>query len=395
MISIKGKALRTTLLCLPALCLAAFALNLPLALPRWLLPARRIAAYGQGRSLDTALDEAALGPYAGTTRIALETSPPAYAYDKARDIYAHTGSPIVFVPDRPTPPRSALAAWSLHYSPGAASRALTLLFAPWMEAADSLTIAVNGKTAFSAQGAGRLFGADRRLTLPLSGAGDDELFIIAIEARAQGETIAGGIRVGGGRADKPAVLVLTERPELRSVVEGLFPVDKARLAEAAGMDLQGYELIVLDGIALGSLGGALDNELAELAARGLVSILAVADSPDFGKEGDAPALERILPVGLSPRELKNLPDLAMLIMIDSSGSMFGDKLSLAKLGGMETLGRLKPGDLVGLLLFDEDSRWIYRFERADGLDAERRAGPPGRRRRDEALPRACAKAWRA
>jgi hypothetical protein len=355
--------------------LAAFALNLPFALPRWLLPSRYVAAQGQGRSLDTALDEAALGPYAGTTRIALEASPPAYAYAKAREVYASTGSPIVFEPGRLEQPRSALAAWSLHYSPGAASQALTLLFAPWIEAADSLEITVNGQTAYSAQGAGRLFGADRRITLPLREAGGEDLFIIAIEARAQGETIAGSMRVGGGRADKPAVLVISERPELRSVLEGLFPVDKARVAEAAGMNLQGYELIVLDGIALGALGSALENELAELAARGLVSILAVADSPDFGKEGDAPALERILPVGLSPRELKNLPDLAMLIMIDSSGSMFGDKLSLAKLGGIETLGRLKPGDLVGLLLFDEDSRWIYRFERADGLDAGAELAP--------------------
>ncbi|HAE21770.1 MAG TPA: hypothetical protein DCG47_05530 [Spirochaetaceae bacterium] len=376
MISIKGKAKRSALLGLPLLCLAAFALNLPLALPRWLLPARRIYSYGLGRSLDRALDEAGLGPYAGSTRIAVEAGPPAYAYMRARELYARTGSPVVFELARNAPPESsALAAWSLQHSPESASQALTLLFAPWVEAADRLEIRINGELSYSARGAGLLVGADRRLTLPLSSTTDDGFYRIDIALRRQGTDTTNSLRVSGGGLDKPAVLVLTERPELRSVVEALYPVDKASVAEALALDLQGYELIVLDGIKLAELGGALDTALAELARRGLVSILAVADSPDFGKEGDAPALERILPVDLSPRELKNLPDLAMLIMIDSSGSMFGDKLSLAKLGGIETLGRLKPGDLVGLLLFDEDSRWVYRFEPAEGLDASVELAP--------------------
>ncbi len=376
MIGIKGKALRTALLSLPLLCAAAFALHLPFALPRWLLPARRIAAYGEGRGLDLALDEAALGGYAGATRIAVEAHPPAYAYGRARELYARTGSPIVFdIPAEAAPSPSPLAAWSLQYSPEAASRALTLLFEPWVASADSLDITIDGEGAFSASGSGALLGPDRRLSLALGRAEGRDTRLIAIKVRLRDEIRAISFRVAAGDEAKPAILLITERPELRSALEALYPVDKARVAQAAGMDLQGYELIVLDGIRLADLGDALDARLAELASRGLSSILAVADSPDFGKEGDAPALERILPVELSPRELKNLPDLAMLIMIDSSGSMFGDKLSLAKLGGIETLGRLKPGDLVGLLLFDEDSRWIYRFERADGLDAGAELAP--------------------
>ena len=73
----------------------------------------------------------------------------------------------------------------------------------------------------------------------------------------------------------------------------------------------------------------------------------MADSPEFGKKGDNPALEELLPVTLLPRSLKDLPDLAVLILIDVSGSMFGDKLSLAKVTGLELLRNLKPSDLVG------------------------------------------------
>jgi hypothetical protein len=52
----------------------------------------------------------------------------------------------------------------------------------------------------------------------------------------------------------------------------------------------------------------------------------------------------------------------VLILIDVSGSMFGDKLSLAKVTGLELLRNLKPSDLVGMMLFSDEHRWIYTFQ---------------------------------
>ncbi|HWQ09284.1 MAG TPA: vWA domain-containing protein, partial [Holophaga sp.] len=112
-----------------------------------------------------------------------------------------------------------------------------------------------------------------------------------------------------------------------------------------------------------------------VAARRTGSLLFAADSPRFGRKGDNPPLEELLPVTLLPRSLKDLPDLAVLILLDVSGSMFGDKLSLAKVTGLELLRSLKPGDRVGMLLFSDERRWLYDFQPDAGIQASPALGP--------------------
>lgn len=66
--------------------------------------------------------------------------------------------------------------------------------------------------------------------------------------------------------------------------------------------------------------------LLEAVRMRTASVLMVSDSPDFCKKGDNPELEGLLSVSLVPRGLKGLPDLALLVLIDTSGSIFGVKL---------------------------------------------------------------------
>lgn len=373
---------------LPLLCIAAAALNLPLPLPRALVretsfDARELGLDGALRAAFGEAGEAAGagggGPDAGSAPLApailLGVEPaPAYAYREADRLLRERGAALAFRgagaaagstagwrPDAP------LSAWSLAFGPDAAGAALTLLLSPRAAEAEWLELTIGGMLA--AAGPPRALlepGRKLRLGLDEAIAGATELLLTA--RYADGTETRSAARLLADRDAEPAMLMITERPERRSVLEALYPLRKASPAELAGMDLRAYELAVLDGVALASIGGAAERYLAEALERGWLSLLAVADSPEFGHRGDAPLLERLLPVELAPRELKDLPDMAFLIVLDRSGSMYGDKLSLAKLTGLETLGNLKPEDLVGLVAFSEDHAWVYRFEAASTLD---------------------------
>lgn len=177
----------------------------------------------------------------------------------------------------------------------------------------------------------------------------------------QSETRTADYALAAEMTEAPRVLVISDRRGQTSWIESVYPSRRATPDEAAGLDLHAYELIVFDGLPLARIQGELLDKLLSVAGHGTGSFLFAADSPDFGKKGDNPELEALLPVSLLPKSLKELPDLALLVLIDTSGSMFGDKLSLAKVTGLELLRELKPTDRVGMLLFSDERRWVYDF----------------------------------
>lgn len=337
------------LLSMPLACLAAFALSLPLPVPRFLVPSRNYGATTQTALLDAA---------ARTFRVVrIDTSRPPSADDvgAAREFYRSTGMPVVFVPK---PGDTApLAAYALELSgTGTASR-LSLLVD---EAAsrEPLRVIVDGTTMIDMARAP----ADRRIELPLEPRGQDGATVsIELTAGAPGTQRSSTIRLAVPGTDPARILLATQPTAGRSVIEALYPVRRTDLAALGTAGIYDCQLVVLDGPNLTDLGGSTAAALAEYVERGAGSLMLVVDSPEIGAPGDAPALERILPVDLSPRSLARLPDMALVVALDVSGSMYGDKLSVAKAIGLELVGNLKPSDLVGVLLFDDNARWLYRL----------------------------------
>ncbi|HUX37507.1 MAG TPA: VWA domain-containing protein, partial [Rectinemataceae bacterium] len=162
-------------------------------------------------------------------------------------------------------------------------------------------------------------------------------------------------------SSSPRVLVIDGAKRGASFIDSLYPAKHLGPAEAQSIDPADWELIVDDGLPLKELGPSLSSRLAADARAGRTSLLFAADSADFGRRGDNPALESVLPVTLLPPSLKDLPDMAVLILLDYSGSMYGGKLSLAKVTSLELLRGLKPDDRVGLLLFSDKRKWIWSF----------------------------------
>jgi hypothetical protein len=358
---------------MPLACLVAFALRLPLPIPRYLVPTRTYAA-GDG-STEQAYRAAAAAPFS-STRIVLGGAPSVADVFAAREHWKRTGRPVIFGADTGEAPSGPVAAYSMTLGQGGQPAVLTILLDE-RAAAGPVRVSVDGAEMLRVGAAP----ADRRVSVPVEpadgGAGTSSRggSLVEIEAGPAGRSRNAGFVVEAAGIDRPRTLMASDRPGARTVIEALLPVRRIGYAELGTAGLYDYELVVLDGPVLPEIGSRTAAALAGYVERGSGSLLVVVDSPDIGRPGDAPELERILPVELSPRSASRLPDVAMAVALDVSGSMFGDKLSLAKAVGLELVGNLKPSDVAGLLLFDEEARWLYPPAPVADLDARRSLAP--------------------
>jgi len=298
----------------------------------------------------------------------LTNSPPHALEIEALDALQETGLPVrLRVQDLP-PAQSLLTGYSVTQSRGDKGITVELLFSSAVEEVEELTVTPRG-------------GAPRRLDTPaLTGAagaararfrieeeGEHTLRLRAGFAGTQEELI---LRVVCPPTEDPAVLMVSDRPGILSYLEKQFSVKKVPLAAAEKEDLFSYPLIVLDGLPVGSLSAEFSATLTELYASGSSSLFFVSDSPGFGSRGDNPVLEEILPVELSPRSLKYLPDMSILILLDISASMMGEKLSLAKVSTLELVRNLKDSDRVSLMTFWDRYETEYDFTLKEEIDTE-------------------------
>src|SRR5207248_2629456 len=75
-------------------------------------------------------------------------------------------------------------------------------------------------------------------------------------------------------------------------------------------------------------------------------------------------IEEILPVRSDFEKEKEKPSLAMILVIDKSGSMGGVKMEMAKDAAKAAVELLGPKDKVGVIAFDGDLFWIAEVQSA-------------------------------
>ncbi len=69
-------------------------------------------------------------------------------------------------------------------------------------------------------------------------------------------------------------------------------------------------------------------------------------------------LEEILPVRSNFEKEREKPGLAMVLVIDRSGSMGGEKIALAKDAATAAVELIGPRDSIGVIAFDNESYWV-------------------------------------
>ncbi|MEM6470290.1 MAG: VWA domain-containing protein [Planctomycetota bacterium] len=75
-------------------------------------------------------------------------------------------------------------------------------------------------------------------------------------------------------------------------------------------------------------------------------------------------LEEILPVRSNFEKEREKPSLAMVLVIDKSGSMGGEKIELAKDAARAAVELLGPRDSIGVIAFDGQSYWVNELRSA-------------------------------
>ncbi len=130
-------------------------------------------------------------------------------------------------------------------------------------------------------------------------------------------------------------------------------------------DLQNYELLALSNVPATSL-TQRQMELARTYVQDLGGgFMMLGGDQSFGLGGYyKTVLEEILPVRSDFEKEKEKPSLAMVLVVDRSGSMAGQKLEMAKEAAKAAAELLGPKDQIGVICFDENHYWVSQLQTA-------------------------------
>ncbi len=171
---------------------------------------------------------------------------------------------------------------------------------------------------------------------------------------------------------KPKVLLIeSDVKEARHLATALEEEGiKVDIRPAQGLpeslsDLQNYEALLLSNVPATAL-----NQKQMETVRTYVQDLGggfimLGGDQSFGLGGYyKTAIEEILPVRSDFEKEKEKPSLAMVLVIDKSGSMGGSKIEMAKDAAKAAVELLGPSDKVGVIAFEADFQWVSELQSA-------------------------------
>ena len=158
-------------------------------------------------------------------------------------------------------------------------------------------------------------------------------------------------------ARKGAVVTKITPPNLPTVVSSLAPYDAIVLNNVAASDLSIDQVAALD-------------QAARTLGKG---VLITGGASSFGPGGYAGTdLEKMLPVTIKVTDGAQRPRVALLLIIDHSGSMTYSpkngvsKLDMAREAAKQALTALTDGDQIGVLVFNDKQQWLVHMTVIEG-----------------------------
>lgn len=195
---------------------------------------------------------------------------------------------------------------------------------------------------------------------------------------AQNDSMGGYVYVQGapklllvegrqGEGSEMAAMLSAAAMQYETVLPAQLPYDAEQLRQYYGVVLVNVDYDAADE----EQWAALDSAVRVLG-RGLTVIGGDSSYALGGYRGSK--LEEMLPVTIDVRNKLDLPSLALMLVIDKSGSMsdgmFGTtRLELAKEAAMRAAEVLTPNDQVGVIAFDDAAKWVVNLQKAEDVEA--------------------------
>jgi Mg-chelatase subunit ChlD len=143
--------------------------------------------------------------------------------------------------------------------------------------------------------------------------------------------------------------------------------------------LHDYDLIILDNVAADQLSRQQMTSLRAYVHDLGGGFVMVGGDQSFGAGGYyRTPVEDLLPVSLDVRNKKHLPSLALVLVIDKSGSMAEQQLGRSKIelaaeAASAAVDTLSERDSAGVIAFDDQARPVFQLARAEDKKAVHRA----------------------
>ncbi len=181
--------------------------------------------------------------------------------------------------------------------------------------------------------------------------------------------------------DVPDILIIRENEaagrELEEILKGDVHVTVRSPGQAPSelSELLGYDAFILANVPADSLSDAFLANLETAVSHQGKGLLVTGGDSSYGPGGyyETP-LEKILPVNMDIKPKEEEPNLALMLVIDKSGSMTGgdygiEKIELAKEAAIRSTEVLKQDDMIGVLAFDGAYKWVVEPRKTDDLKA--------------------------
>jgi len=171
---------------------------------------------------------------------------------------------------------------------------------------------------------------------------------------------------------KPRILLIESDPKLAQQLVWALQQEEIEcdVRPVEGMpeslaDLQNYELLILSNVPATSL-SQRQMELARTYVQDLGGgFMMLGGDQSFGLGGYyKTVLEEILPVRSDFEKEKEKPSLGMILVIDKSGSMGGEKIEMAKEAAKSAAELLGPRDQLGVIAFEGNFYWVSDLQSA-------------------------------
>jgi uncharacterized membrane protein len=182
--------------------------------------------------------------------------------------------------------------------------------------------------------------------------------------------------------DKPRILVLEDtQGEADEIVRLLkasgidYDKSEAYYAPSTLEELSKYKSIILCNVSSEKLSEGFMKSVESYVKDLGGGLIATGGENSFALGGYYKTpLEKVLPVNMELKGKKEIPDMAILLIIDKSGSMTEGsggitKLDIAKEAAVRSLDSLREKDTIGVIAFDDTAYWVVDPQKATDPEA--------------------------